>query len=76
MEEEKIENFQVVVENRDLEQIGQNNVEYVIPENFSLDGDETFLIETDNVSVSSFLIYLFLFYNYGISIQCEIMASS
>ena len=50
MEEEKIENFQVVVENRDIEQIGQNNVEYVIPQNFSLDGEETFIIETDNVS--------------------------
>ena len=54
MEEEKTENFQVVVENREIEQIGQSHVEYVIPENFSLDGDETFIIETDNPSVSLF----------------------
>ena len=64
------------MENRDIDQIGQPHVEYVIPENFSLDGDETFIIETDNISVSSLFNILFLFYSYGISIKCEIMASS
>ena len=60
MEEEKTENFQVVVENRDIEQIGQQNVEYVIPENFSLDGDETFIIETDNLPVSVPMLFIYL----------------